>query len=240
MYLPYFIWRPALMRAVKSIARAHAQKRVENWTLAHLASLKATAASGNLFALPNDLCPNPTFGIFNYWLVRSCLHGFALMRQTPRSVYPQGNNGSGVAAAHRPGATVASVPPLTPRKRGEDLLHLMRSLEEEHQLGFNTKDEIISPSRNSTAADAVVRKIQALFYNNGEALEDALAAFKTKTPIAATDQRLSLLSALLQSPYQQMSPASRSGTQANARRLPPSNFKIPQTCKCVSDSYFYT
>ena len=156
------------------------------------------------------------------------------MQQPPRSARPQGNG-----AAHGSGAAPASVPvpPLTPRKKGEGLNNLIRSLESRYQLGFKVNDEFRSPARNVTAADAVAKKIQFLYYSHEGALHDALAAFASAAPYVAEGQKLHMLSDLLKSKTQYGSPVSRSGTPT--RNVPPKTLKTPQLCKCIFMSFSF-
>ena len=168
------------------------------------------------------------------WLASRCLHGCALMQQPPRSARPQGNG-----AAHGSGAAPASVPvpPLTPRKKGEGLNSLIRSLESRFQLGFKVNSEFRSPARNVTAADAVAKKIQFLYYSHERALHDALAAFESAAPYAAEGQKLNMLSDFLKAKTQNGSSVSRSGTPTSTRNEPPKSLKTLQLCKCIFMSF---
>lgn len=171
-------------------------------------------------------------------MAASCLHGFVVMRQPPHLIHPQGNAESG--AGHRSGAAPASVPPLTPRKKGEGLDNLIRSLEERYQLGFKVRGELRSPAHSQTAADTVVKKIQYLYFSDGPALDQALAEFATTAISVAKDQRLDVLSNILRSKTQYKSPVSRSGTPISVKNVPPKGLKTPQPCKYIHGSSLHT
>ncbi|XPS75497.1 hypothetical protein M3J09_007573 [Ascochyta lentis] len=148
------------------------------------------------------------------------------MHQSSRLAYPQGNVGRG--AGHRSAAAPASVPPSTPRKKGEGLDNLIRSLERQYQLGFKTNLEFKSPARNKTTADIVVDKIQYLYYSHGPALDEVLRTFASRAALLAKEQRLSELLHILRSKIQHESPISRTGTPMSARNVPPKILKTPQ------------
>jgi hypothetical protein len=214
---------------------------LKNWPLhiwRHQGQLRPQASCSFLQPYPSTL---PTsnfltqlFDLFCYWLASRCLHGPALMQQPPRFARPQGNG-----AAHGSSAAPASVPvpPLTPRKKGEGLNNLIRSLESRYQLGFKVNGELRSPARNVTAADGVAKKIQFLYYSHERALHDALAAFESAAPYAAEGQKLNMLFDFLKAKTQHGSPVSRSGTPTSTKNEPPKSLKTPQFCKCIFKSF---
>ena len=217
----------------------------ENWPLRTYCHHDRPAASGTVFA-PAGLPPSllqPTSFLLNYdilfwnWLAQKHLHGFVVMQQLPRSVHPQGN---GNGAAHRSGVAPASVPPLTPQKKGEYLDNLIRSLEDQYQLGLKAGAGLRSPARSKTAEDTAIQMIQRLYYTHGPALDDALAAFAAVATFIPKDQRLEALSTILRNKIKHKSPMSRSGTPMNARNVPPKSLKTPQPCKCASETYCHT
>ncbi|KAF1364385.1 hypothetical protein EJ07DRAFT_99234 [Lizonia empirigonia] len=152
------------------------------------------------------------------------------MYQSPRLVCPQGNDGIG--AGYRSAAAPASVPvhhtPLTPRRTGEALDNLIRSLEHQYQLGFKNKSEW-SPARSKTAADVVAKKIQHLFFSSRTDLEDALAAFAKIATSTAQNERLGVLSNILRSKV----PRSRTGTPTSTKNVPPRSLDTAQPCKYI-------
>ncbi|KAF1922470.1 uncharacterized protein M421DRAFT_10521 [Didymella exigua CBS 183.55] len=132
------------------------------------------------------------------------------MQQPPRL------HGSG--AGQRSGAAPASVPvaPSTPRK-AQELDNLIRSLEDQYQLGFNVKRGHRSPAQLKRTADRAARQIGNLFYNHRPVLDDALATFATTATFIAKDQRANPLLTVLQTKSPHVSPMSRSGTTMSAK-----------------------
>jgi hypothetical protein len=129
---------------------------------------------------------------------------------------------------------------LTPRKKGEGLDNLIRSLEERYQLGFKVRGELRSPAHSQTAADAVAKKIQYLYFSDEPALHQALAAFATTATFLAKDQQLDVLSNILRSKTQYKSPVSKPGTPTNAKNVPPKSLRTPQPCKYIHDWSLHT
>jgi hypothetical protein len=176
------------------------------------------------------------FGIFCNYFTLDSLYGFEIMRRSPR--LRQVNDMS--SAGPRSAAAPASVPPSTPRK-GEALTNLIRSLEEQWQLGFKLLPEYRSPARNKSAVDNVAKDIQYLYYSARPALDDALEMFATMAAFIEQDQRLNVLSKILRHKTQQQSPISRKGTPLSARKVPPKSPHLPQPCKyeCERCSFLY-
>ncbi|KAF3039373.1 hypothetical protein E8E12_006968 [Didymella heteroderae] len=140
-------------------------------------------------------------------------------------VHLQGSAGSG--AGQRSGAAPASVPvpPLTPRKKGEELDDLICSLEDRYQLGFNIKAGLRSPAQRKSTADRAVQLIKFLFFSHRPALDDALATFATTAAFIVRDQRANALLTILRSKTQHGSPTSRSATPKN---VPPRSLRTSQ------------
>ncbi|KZM24659.1 uncharacterized protein EKO05_0007083 [Ascochyta rabiei] len=150
------------------------------------------------------------------------------MHQSSRLAHPQGNVGRG--AGHRPAAAPASVPPpSTPRKNGEGLNNLIRSLEQRYQWDLKINSKYRSPAQLHTTEDAVTSRIQRLYYSTGSALHDALEAFANTAKSLEKHQRLHVLLKILKSKGQHESPVSRTGTPMSARNVPPKSLPTPQT-----------
>ena len=134
------------------------------------------------------------------------------MHQSSRLVHPQGNAEGD--AGHCSATASASVPLLTPRKKGEDLNRLICSLEKQYQLGLRVWDEHRSPVHHlhQTTADKVYRKSQRSSFSSSPALDDALAIFETSAPFLASDQRLDVLYNILRSKTDRQSPVLRVDT----------------------------
>lgn len=217
-------------------ARAHALlPRVWSWPqrcCSHHEQLQPQAPllSGTLLPSPSHKSLSLYLLSFWIWTAADRLHGFEVMYQSPRLVYPQGNDRNG--AGHRSSAAPASVPvhhtPLTPRKTGVALDNLLRSLEHQYQLGFKNKSEW-SPARSKTAADVVAKKIQHLFFSSRTDLEDALAAFAKIATSTAQNERLGVLSNILRSKV----PRSRTGTPTSTKNVPPRSLDTAQPCKYI-------
>ncbi|KAF3050045.1 hypothetical protein E8E11_006510 [Didymella keratinophila] len=139
------------------------------------------------------------------------------MQQPPRLVQS--------GAGQRSGTAPASVPPLTPRKKGEELNDLICSLEDRYQLGFNVKAGLRSPAQRKSTADIAAQLIKFLFFSHRPALDDALATFATTATFIAKDQQTSALLTVLRSKTQHGSPISRSATPKN---VPPQSLKTSQ------------
>lgn len=151
------------------------------------------------------------------------------MQQPPRLVYPHGTGGS---AGHHPAAP-ASVPPSTPRKKGEVLNQLIRSLENQYHLGFRVSTELRSPIHSKSAADLVANRIQHLFYSHKPALDEVLATFATTATFIPKEQQLDALSSIIRSKVQHESPTSRTGTPLSGRNVPRGSLKTSQPCRYI-------
>lgn len=175
---------------------------------------------------PTPICIR-VLALLRNWQATERLHDLVVMQQPPRLNRTQGD-GRGCAG---PSASVP-VPPSTPRKKGEALNQLLRSLEDQYQLGFKVSGEPRSPINKTSAADPVQNRIQHLFYRQKPALDEALVAFATTATYIPQAQRLSALLDILRSKTQHDSPVSRAGTPLSARNVPPKTLKAPQPCKC--------
>ncbi|KAJ8106796.1 hypothetical protein OPT61_g9304 [Boeremia exigua] len=201
-------------------------KRVRTWPLRHQEQQQPQASCLRLQIAPRlSLNPHSFWFILRFVLHFGCCEaacGFVVMQQPPRLALP--GNGS---AGPRSRAAPASVPPLTPRKKGEGLDNLLRSLDEKYQLGLNIRTVWTSPARRKTAADGVLKTIRFLYYRQEAALNDALVTFETTAEFIAKDQRLDVLANILRNKHQSGSPITRSGTPTSATNAPPTNSKTP-------------
>jgi hypothetical protein len=170
------------------------------------------------------------FGPDSSWsrLSRKRLHGFVVMQRPPRLVHPQGNAGSG--AGQRAPVSVP-VPPLTPRKKGEELDKLIRSLEDQYQLGFPVTAGLRSPATGRSTADKVAQRIQHLFYSSRPALDNALARFATTATCIPKAQRAETLLNILRSTCP--TPTSSLGTPLSTKNVTPELLKPTQLCECA-------
>lgn len=151
------------------------------------------------------------------------------MQHVPRLVPP--GKAEGVAGL-RSGAAPASLPQ-TPRKKGEYLDKLLRSLEDQYHLGLKTGSDWRSPARHNTIADKVNRKIQHLYFSYEPALDDAIATFANIASSITKDKRLEEFWKILLSKAEQSTPTSRTATPPTAKNVPPSQ-KTPQLRKYTS------
>jgi len=172
---------------------------------------------------PVDCVQFLVFLVWSLLLPGKRLYGFVVMQQPPRLVQS--------GAGQRSGTAPASVPPLTPRKKGEELNDLICSLEDRYQLGFNVKAGLRSPAQRKSTADTAAQLIKFLFFSHRPALDDALATFATTATFIAKDQQANALLTVLRSKTQHGSPISRSATPKN---VPPKSLKTSQLCRCAS------
>jgi hypothetical protein len=108
---------------------------------------------------------------------------------------PQGNH-------RQQGAGPLSVRPVlnTPRKDGATLNVLIRSLENEWQLGLQPRDQTWSPSKTVDRLDQkVCGQLKRLYYSPGPELEEALNIFRKIAPGFQDEERLGLLHKTLKS-----------------------------------------
>ena len=210
---------------------------------AYLLSPRATA-SGTVFAPPAHFVLTEPVDCVQFLVLITAwgtpLHGFVVMQQPPRLVHPQGNAGSG--AGPRSGAAPVSVPaPLTPRKKGEELDKLIRSLEDQYQLDFSVTVGLRSPAKRKTTANALEQRIQFLFFSHRPALDDALARFATTGTFIPKEQRVDTLLSILRNTTQCVTPTSRSGTPLSTKNIPPKVSSHPSFVSARSmESYSYT
>lgn len=153
------------------------------------------------------------------------------MQQPPRLVPPQGNGGG---AGHRPTAP-ASVPPSTPRKTGDELNRIIRSLEDQHRFGLIVPP-VRSPIRSKSVAELVADRIQQLYWSHRSTLDRALETFATTATYIPKDQKLEALRSILRSESQHDTPTSRAGTPIDAKNVPPKILKSLQPCKYALES----
>jgi hypothetical protein len=145
------------------------------------------------------------------------------MQQRRRSPRLRSNDAS------RAAGPAASLPvPETPHhpRTGAALNSLIRSLDDQWQLGLGKVRQLRSPAQHQSTADKTYAKIQRLFYSARPALDDVIQSFTKVAPGFPNDARLGVLHGMLKS---QTLPPSRVGTPVSARNVPPKSL----LCKCV-------